>query len=367
MKIGIITFHRAHNYGAVLQCYALSHILKSLGAHVDIIDYYPSYFKEEYAFFPKKKFLSFSLKSKISFFIKFLLTIVPRYRRYKGFNQFIKRLPLSSVIYDQDSKFPELYDCIFWGSDQVWNPLLTCGEDRFFAGNFTKGNTRFIAYAASTSPRLLNMKYREYFCDIISRFDNISTREVGFCQYLNNLQKGCALNVLDPVLLLKKSAWEQLSKRTSLKDYLLIYTVPQNRKIYQIATKIARKKNLRIIEIRPSVILSFRQNLLQDSSPNEFLGLFLNSSFVVTTSFHGTAFSVKFQKNFITLKMNSDIDARASNLLTSLDLTDRLVDDYDDNVIDNNINYAVVDQKLNILINDSFNYIRNSLNENFVD
>ena len=81
MKFGIITYHRAHNYGAILQCYALSTTLTSLGHTVDVIDYYPDYFKEQYAIFSIKKFRKMSLKSKISYIRLLIMTYRTRSKR----------------------------------------------------------------------------------------------------------------------------------------------------------------------------------------------------------------------------------------------------------------------------------------------
>lgn len=361
MKVGIITYHRAHNYGALLQCYALSSVLKQQGHSVNIIDYYPLYFKEQYAAFSWKKLKAISLKSKISYIVKFISTYSIRRKRVKAFENFIGKLPLTAKQYNENEYSFEEYDAIFFGSDQIWNPTLTFGEDKVFSGNFNKNGAKFIAYAASTSPKLLNEEYERYFNGIIERFDAISTRETSLCEYLNELVTNSAKVVLDPVLLLSKEDWSKIAIKPKEENYLLIYTVPQSDKVWKLATMIAKERNLKIIEIRPNVRVNNKKNILQTVSPEEFLGYFKHASYIVTTSFHGTAFSVKFNKEFATLKLGTHVDDRAKNLLGSIGLEERMVPIDNLQIPQNMIDYTGVEEKLNKLINDSIQFINNTL------
>ncbi|MBQ8219784.1 MAG: polysaccharide pyruvyl transferase family protein [Bacteroidaceae bacterium] len=361
MKVGILTFHRAHNYGAVLQCYALSKTLQSLGYDVEIIDYYPTYFKEEYSSFSINRFRKLSLVSKLSYIFSFLRNARIKRKHCLVFDKFINDLPLSSCQYTEYSLPPQGYDCIFFGSDQIWNPLLTKGEDKMFSGNFKVEGTSLIAYAASTNPSLCTNEYREYFSGIISRFKYISTREKSLCCYLNEIQPSCGRVVLDPVLLLNEEKWTEIAVEPKIKDYLLIYTVPQSDKVWELANLIAKEKGLEIVEVRPNANKvnnkKGKGTILKVVSPNEFLGYFLHASYVVTTSFHGTAFSVKFQKEFVTLSLGGSIDDRAVNLLSSIGLSDRMISHENLYSPSTAIDYNKVNMKLEIMIKDSINYI----------
>lgn len=364
MKVGIITFHRAHNYGAVLQCYALYRTLESFGYQVEIIDYYPTYFHNEYAVFSKKRFKALPLKSKFSYVIKSIVCWPIKRKRIGRFNDFIYKLPLSPEQYSENTNYPQGYDCIVFGSDQIWNPQLTDGIDNVFSGGFPKNSTKFIGYAVSTNPKLLVKKYASYFSEIIKRFDAISTRESSLCNYLNTLEANSALQVLDPVLLLDREKWEHLIVRPDINNYLLIYTVPQSEEVYLLAKMIAKEKGLKIIEVRPYVDMRKKKNVLQTTSPEEFLGYFKYASYVVTTSFHGTAFSIKFQKEFVTLKLESEIDDRTADLLKRVNLKERMVSKNELRIPSEKINYNLVNKKLENLVCDSKEFIKNSLNEN---
>lgn len=361
MKIGIITYHRAHNYGAVLQCYALKEVLRNMGYNTQVIDYFPSYFKKEYSQFSLSKIKGMHIKKKIGYILKHLLTFWAKSKRCRVFDDFISKLPLTQKQYNEACVPPKGFDAIFFGSDQVWNPLLTKGEDNIFCGNFNKQNCKFISYAASTNPKLLNEEYREYFQGIINRFDAISVREQSLNSYLNMISPGCSQVVLDPVLLLDKELWSKIAVKPKEDNYLLIYTVPQSGKVWELARMIAKEKGLRIIEIRPKVGFEYKKNILQYASPAEFLGYFKYASYIVTTSFHGTAFSVKFEKEFVTLKFGTPVDDRAKNLLASIGAEDRMVSINNLQIPSHQADYKCITPKLQKHINESINFIKYTL------
>lgn len=361
MKVGIITYHRAHNYGAVLQCYALSTMLIKLGHEVEVIDYYPAYFQSQYALFSLTTFKSLSLKAKVAYLAKFILSIHIKRQRAKVFNEFINNLPLSQRRYDSTIDEITGYDALIFGSDQIWNPLLTGGEDKVFSGKMIKNKALFISYAASTNPSVCDKAHKPYFTDILKRFDAISVRENSLMNYLNSIVPASAKVVLDPVLLLDKFQWEKIAIQPKENNYLLIYTVPQHKSVRRLAEMIALAKGLKIIEIKPCVSPRYQRGVLQTVSPHEFLGYFRHASFVVTTSFHGTAFSIKFNRQFITLRLGTGVDDRAMNLLSSIGLNKRLMLHDKLSVPANEIDYSLVTPKLNMLINESVNFIKLSL------
>lgn len=358
MKIGIITFHRAHNYGAVLQCYALSQVLKENGNTVSVIDYLPEQFSIEYSLFP---FRNLSFKQKIVGLFKLLLVFDIKLKRSKVFNLFISKLPLSSVRLNESNFAIDKYDYIFFGSDQIWNPNLTKHVDNVYSGNFDGNGAKFISYAASSNPDVFITKYEEYFRGIISRFSAISVREYSLATYLNTLSPNCYKVVYDPVLLLNAESWATISERPKVSKYLLIYTVPQSSVVNEVAEQIAREMNLKVIELRPNVRNVRKTGFIQTASPTEFLGYIQYADFVVTTSFHGTALSVVFNKEFLTLSLNEKIDDRAKNLLASVGLQDRLVKKYDGKLSD--INWKSVNSKLQERVKDSLNFIKEALKE----
>lgn len=358
MKIGIITFHRAHNYGAVLQCYALSRILKNMGHHVEVVDYYPNYLHNQYNLLP-------SIQVGLILWIKHLIRLIPilgiKLRRMHLFNSFIASLPLSIHQYDEKDCSINGYDVLVFGSDQIWNPLLSNGVDKIFSGFFQHNGTLFVSYAASTSPKICTDEYKPYFRQVLQSFDSVSVREKSLADYLNGIHIDSAITVVDPVLLLSKEEWASISIKPVEENYLLIYTVPQSHLVRKHAEYVAKAYGLQIIEITPAAKKVYGKEYRQVVGPLQFLGYFQYASYIVTTSFHGTAFSIKFEKQFSNIQLGTPVDDRAHNLLELVGLEKRAVSDksiYQEMKL---IDYSEVKVKLGQNIDKSISYIKENL------
>lgn len=358
MKIGIITFHRAHNYGAVLQCYALSRVLRKMGHYVEVVDYYPNYLRDQYSLLPP-------IKNGVVLWIKHLIKLLPIWRvkikRMRLFNTFISSLPLSAYQYNERADAIKGYDALVFGSDQIWNPLLSNGVDKIFSGFFEHDGELFVSYAASTSPKVCSEEYRLYFSKIIESFDKISVREKSLANYLNNIRLNVADTVLDPVLLLSKKEWNIMAIYPEEENYLLIYTVPQSSFVRKHAEFIAKTKGLQIIELTAAAKNVRGKEYRQIVGPCQFLGFFLKASYIVTTSFHGTAFSVRFGKQFSNIQLGTPVDDRALNLLESIGLKNHAVTKNSIFEVPEHINYDDVEPRLNQSVNNSISYLKESL------
>lgn len=325
MKIGIITFHRAFNYGALLQCYALSKYLINQGYDVEVVDYFPSYFRKSYSLgIPSLKSKN-GFKNKVATLLEYILTIRTKSKRYASFKQFYDYIPLSDTQYDEKSLNLGKYNIVIWGSDQVWNPKITHNDKNFIASVHKHEGQEFVSYAAST------MLYGgsdeiDYYSSILNNYDKVSVREKLLNDYLNGIKGSTSSLVLDPVFLLKKEQWASIAQAPKRKKgYLLLYTVPTHPKIKEITNKIAKDKGLDVIELAANVKMKSDFDCDYQASPQEFLGYFLNADFVVTTSFHGTAFSVIMRKQFVTIQLGGSVDDRAKSLLSSFGLEGRAV------------------------------------------
>ena len=142
MKIGILTFHCAHNYGAVLQAYALVTYLRKRGDDAEIIDYRPKSLVKSHGIFPYNKFVSKTFKGKIKYLLHILPYLNVRRIRARKMSSFIESLPLSSKKYTEVDKVLHGYDIVICGSDQVWNTDITHGQDLFFT-HLIKSEARF--------------------------------------------------------------------------------------------------------------------------------------------------------------------------------------------------------------------------------
>lgn len=361
MKIGILTFHRAHNYGAVLQAFALQKQIKLLGHDVEVIDYRPKEINQAHDLFHTKIFLERSWGGKILHVLDFFFLSRSKIKRYINFKKFINSLGLSKVTYrGEENSFPE-YDCIFFGSDQIWNPSIFNGFDYTYTGQLKKSKTKFISYAASAGMLSLLKSQKDEFIKVLENFDSISVREKNLQEYIRDLTKNEVETVLDPVLLLDKKEWDNtLIVPHNKKPYVLVYQVKRDNKVNVLAEKIAKENNWDLVELTCEVFSKKKTYANQTVSPLEFVGYFKFAKFIVTTSFHGTAFAIIFNTPFYSVMFNSPNDERSKSLLELTKLEDRAI------TLNEKKIFSEVDfTKANILLdekkNKSIDFIRESI------
>lgn len=327
MKIGILTFHNAINYGAVLQCYALKEFLAQRGHDVQVIDYrVPAI--EEY-----KKLLSFSLISEKKGVIKriaFLFLNLIMYRRKKSvinvFDEYLKfRLNLSERVYS-DKDIPTGYDYIFFGSDQIWNPRICHGFDPILWGQFRKDGMKFVAYAASLGElSFLSDEQWRYVQKHIDVFDYVSVRENAVRDALIEKTNSLIDYCIDPTLLVDDKVLKTNAIRPSINNYILLYNVTKNDKAIDFACRIASRLNCKVVfvEVKPTVYFKKKKNVIYKTgiSPDEFLGYIKYARLTIGNSFHLIALSIVMETNFYSI--NSYRPERVLNLLKQLGLSDR--------------------------------------------
>lgn len=327
MKIGILTFHCAHNYGAVLQCYALQEYLKEVGHDVEVIDYRPHYLLEPYNIFKKTRVISKNPIRMAKNIVWEIILLYYRYKRHSSFNSFIKnKLKLSQRV--EKDKIPETYEAYIIGSDQVWNTSITQGFDKihFAYFPFPKKEKKYLSYAASMGETYLSPEKEEYMKIALNNFDYLSVRENDMVDLLQPLVKSPITQVLDPTLLINASIWEKLIHNPNIKNkYVLVYQVRVNEQTLKIAQQIANQIGGIVIEAVAYINRNCRKNNYQTASPQDFLSLIKHAACVVTTSFHGTAFSVIFNRPFYTIYLNDGRDSRSCSLLEAVELKNRII------------------------------------------
>ena len=326
MRIGILTFHCAHNYGAVLQCYAMQEFLRSKGHDVEVINYRPNYLIEPYKIFSKKRFLSKNpiriLKGLIKEFILFPI----RLKRFYGFENFINTKLILSKAVTKES-IPSNYDVYIVGSDQVWNPKITRGFDEIYFCRFPfkKEKRLYISYAASMESNTLDNKTAEYIKSNLQCFDRISVRETNLVDLLQPLVNKFIIQVLDPTLMVPPQIWDRFLPTNENKEkYVLVYQVRGHKNTLQIAKHIAKQIGAKVKVLVSSPQINTK-NTLQTATPIDFVNTIRFAACVVTTSFHGTAFSIIFNRPFYMVKLNDGADSRSISLLESLNIEDRII------------------------------------------
>ncbi|MBY7919501.1 polysaccharide pyruvyl transferase family protein [Vibrio fluvialis] len=358
-QVSIVTFHKAHNYGAVLQAYALRKQVEALGCIVDFYDYSPEWLVDKYSLHKsiKKHPLNFVMRK----YIAHLLDYKRRKNRYFGFERFIAEfLPIRKI----KSNSSEV-DHLILGSDQIWNPSITKGFDSKCFGLIPELSAKnIVSYAASMENIDRNEQEILDFTKLLKNIDHVSVREDSLKEFVIE-QSGNknVTQVLDPTLLIDKNEWYEIAKEIPFEEnYLLVYENYIDKNTNMIAKQIAEKLKLKILTITPSASWQHPKDYLSGVCPLEYLGLFKNAKFVLTTSYHGLAFSINFNIPFLSLKVKNGVNRRADSLLSLLNLEDYLVDS---NKFDFN-NYHQIDfEKLNTRLIDerakSIKFLQKSL------
>ena len=336
MKISIITCHRVYNYGASLQAHALQHYLEQMGNEVEIIDYNPWFHCDRYNpfWFNRKS------KDKRVFFYPYRF-----YRAYRSgmfetwgrkspFEHFTKNiLHLTSKKYksiDDLKKYPPAADIYIAGSDQIWNTCSENGRDPSYYLDFGSPKRR-ISYAASLATSAIAKGWEDFVKRKVEKFDYVSVREETGVAILKSLGIGNVEMVLDPVFLLDEKYWSLLSeqakcyKKIEGKSYLLLYDfLGNNMQMRDFAKMISQKNNLIIVSINDLRKSEYADININDAGPLEFLRLIRNSSCVISNSFHATAFSIIFKRDFYTYSLTGhNNSSRMVDFLSMLGLSER--------------------------------------------
>ena len=350
MKIGILTFHNALNYGAVLQCYALQHYLQEKGHDVEVIDYRIPFIEEQKQFFSKTELRRRGFVAFLKYVITRLL-VWPAWRKtIRVFHQFmVSQLHLSPRAATA-ADIPNGYDCILFGSDQIWSPKLCRGFDPVFWGQFEKHGARFVSYAASAgeTSELDKTGWHEVE-QRIKAFDAVSVREKSLQQAL---QEHCGVSAsicLDPTLLVNATVFDKIAVRPEEQDYVFLFNVIDDPVASQFARRVANRLGCSVVvrgQAKP-LLRSRRDKLTtlkEAMSPEEFLGYIKYARYIVANSFHAIALSIVFQKDCYALK--SHRSGRVEGLLGSLGLADRIVSATEPVDRISSIDYQVVGERL---------------------
>lgn len=343
MKAGIITFHDANNYGAVLQAYALN---KKIGEYCssEIINYHNEKFHKSHSTSGiKNKIINLIYRNAIK-------------KKNKEFSEFRKNKLLikGDIIRDEQlSQLNDIFDVFISGSDQVWNLKCSGNNDSYFL-NFVNDTKKKNSYSASFGTR--EPKLDEMHIKYIKEFNHISVRERSGKDYLSEININ-AVKTCDPVFLLDKGEWDKLAGNNSDR-YILVYEVVNGVNMINFAKMLSKVQKLKVIVITSSYKPILSVKTLRDIGPIKWLNLIKNAEYIITNSFHGLAFSLIFNKQFfVELLSNSDSNARMIELLEDMNLSSRLISDWQDIVKLDNIEFDNVNKKIKEVRKESIEYI----------
>lgn len=351
-KIGILTFHNAHNYGAVLQAYALKTKLNRMGYEASVLNYRNKYIGRNYKKvlhidFWKRDILP-SRWGKVIREIRDVFYGLPEWQKqWQVFEDFT-----NEKLLDGEKKELSLeevaakdIDVYVLGSDQIWARELTHGMDPAYFAQFAPEKKK-ISYAASVPNGSVPENEKPYFKQYLAALSHISVREEKLAESLRDLTGQEVETVIDPTLLLEKEDYQSLLYEKPLKqgDYVFAYFVVENKILSRCAKKTAELLGCELVELHYKKTPSINgTNMVFDAGPSEFLTYIRDAKMVVTNSFHGTVFSILFQKKFYSVYKEN---GRIENLLGFLGLTGRHITEESGIRVEDEIVYGESEERL---------------------
>lgn len=330
-KVAIVTITNSGlNYGNRLQNYALQTKLEQYGVRAETI--YSSKIKANSL-----------LLSKMRRFFKKILKNTKRRKNFNAFNRkYIKSAKRIRYGKLNEYLFANEYIAFISGSDQVWNPHFHFNSDFEFL-SFADPQKRF-SYAASFGVDSIPAKYYEEYKKLLQQLQKISVREEEGRRIVLELTGRDALVHIDPTMLLTQEDYISIEEKP-LKNipskYLLIYFLGEKTEEYWNAIrKLGEDLKLEIIEMSED-----KKCFLYEMGPQHFLYLFHHADYICTDSFHGTVFSILFQKKFAVFgRKDNDMpmNSRLNTLLEKMQLKERFTENLDMAEMVKEIDYSSV-------------------------
>ena len=352
MKVGILTFHRAHNYGAVLQCHALQQVLESMGHEVRVIDYRQPYIESLYAIFSWKYVCPMLVHLHLKSICHYMATSGTRLLRTVRYHRFRKRY-LHTTPKCTRTVLPP-FDCYVIGSDQLWSLHCTNGRDEVYWGQFIRpSRSKVVGYAISSNYESLHRIGVEAVRQGLENFSALSFREKAIGRLIYDMTGRWGENVLDPTLLISSAYWDSFGnagrkQKASVVVYLMRSRNSRetNRNILKKAHRLAQSLNCGVTDLSYNV-----------ASPQTFVVCFREARYVITNSFHGTALALIFEKPLYAIRAHDSLDERYVNLL-SLAGAGKMLADADFSPVAIPADYTAIRQNLAEMRRKSIEFLR---------
>lgn len=334
MKISILTFPKAINYGTALQAVALKKKLELYGNEVCFLEHKCDEIEKS------NKVFDFRDAINPKYTLAHLYNLPIALKRKSNFKDFQQKYMSFS------NKSPESFDAVVAGSDQIWNYNLT-NNDWFYFLNFDKKNTKKVSYAGSFGLSAIDNDKKEVIKKCLLDFDYLSVREKTAQDILKNEFNIKSDLVLDPTLLLNEKDWESFYKRDLYSNgFIYVYTVFNSPTLWDFAYKLSKKTGKPIRTICYSKLHKPNAECCFTAGPGEWLSHISGADYVVTNSFHGVAFSINFNKQFFfeLPPEKSGVGSRLADITARYGLSERELSVADTEAV---IDYTDINQKLN--------------------
>lgn len=333
MKVAVITRHAITNYGSLLQGIATQKVIENLGHSCEIIDYIrhdESYKRHELTLLKRKPNWYNNPVKRILYVILRQPESLYAGRKFEKAQRKYLNLSKRYTSYEELVKEPPVADVYMTGSDQVWGPVENGTYDSSYCLSFVPNDKHKIAYAASFGHTEFTTELKQYYKKWLSSYKNIAVREDKAVSILADIGiESC--QVLDPTLLLDGKYWSNYFEPIKDEKYILVYQLGNNEKLNEYAKKVAKLKNLKLVRVSPSLHQINRGGkLVWTPSLGKFLSYIKNAEYMITDSFHGTAFAINFNTPFIEVLPEGTTNSRNISILALTGLSNQILHDYDE-------------------------------------
>lgn len=370
MKIGLLSFHNAANYGAALQAYALQKAIGDMGFESEYINYQNHHRKNSYSM---SYHIVNSIKKKdLKGAIKYILgSPYMNLRKFKFKKFYEKNLLYTSKVFSTANEARSLndkYNKFIVGSDQVWNSKNNGNDDAYLL-SFVDDDSKKVSYSSSFGISEIPIEQKNIYSTYLSRIAYLSVREQYGVELVKELTNREAKLVLDPVFLLTKDTWLNMAiSKKHQKPFVFSYTNQPNQLETFLTTTGYNIENKLLYKISRSIkvsdFISRKVRVKYSISPIEFLSIIRDSSLIVSASFHCIVLSIILNKPFVAiLSGNTGRDERLINILSMLGLEKRIFNDsMTKNDVIAEIDYESVNIKIYDLKESSISFLSNALN-----
>lgn len=327
MKIGVITTQYSPNYGALLQTFALQQYLSRIDdvENVEVIDYYPAHAKSFWNVYSNKKDIKNILHNVYLFLHQ--KSVKAKKKQFEVFRSFIRENIKCSKSYSVDSivNTRDDYDVFICGSDQIWN--MTRHDDPIWFLYFTKdwSEKKKFAYAPSVADEIPQECYAN-LKKYIDNLDQVSVREIGDVDQIYRITNREVFHACDPVFLLSPDEWNNLIPEKKItQPYIFCYFISTGDYAVSVVKKVKDITGLDVVHVNVNARDRFNSKWdIRNCTPFEFVSYIKNATYICTNSFHCTAFSLLFRKNFIVVPKQT-ANSRMESLMEKANIGDRFL------------------------------------------
>ena len=346
MKVGFITRHAVANYGSILQSYAMQETIKGLGYESEIINYIRNDEKGRNigkTMLNRSKFWNKNLITRFAYNILQTPNYTNSFNRFSEFRRELLKETREYNSLEQLKMDCPNEDAYCTGSDQVWGKIGDDDFDKAYFLDFVPDDKKCISYASSFGKEKINKRLEQNLPELLKKYNKVLVREDSAVKLLRDKGISCE-QTIDPVYLLDKEQWNKMIGNTKYrKKYILVYQLHNNKKFEKYCKEFSKKVKLPLIRISISWLYIVRPGkLVFLPTPQEFMAYFRDAEYVITDSFHGTSFSLIFNKKFIDI-LPSDTSTRITSILNLTGTQDRILNNYNDfEIIKKDIDYKKV-------------------------